>query len=151
MTPTHVRVNPGSDGQAITCDRIFPCDGTGTAINGRIETVAPVASLVRVASGAEMDRRHHQRYGTAMDLSEDEDFGREALNFEKLGQQLHNIDSDESRLITRRRLGRRSPSCLILEIDVRMKQASVSSRDHGGGNLADHYQNRQAARATQPR
>ena len=64
--------------------------GTGSAIKGRIEMVAPLASLVRVASGfrlqprrkstgglaaiyrTELDRRDHQRFGTAMDLSGDE-------------------------------------------------------------------------------
>jgi hypothetical protein len=70
---------------------IFPGDGTGTTINGPIERIASMASLVRMASGfhlqpnrksatgmapicrTQMDRRHHQRFGTAMDLSEGEE------------------------------------------------------------------------------
>src|SRR6516225_9948633 len=62
------------------------------------ETVAPLASLVRVASDfhhrpsrtsaaslapkrrKEMDGRHHQRFGTTMDLSESEGSRRAALD-----------------------------------------------------------------------
>jgi hypothetical protein len=36
---------------AIASEWIFACNGTGTAIKRRIETVASLASLVRVASG----------------------------------------------------------------------------------------------------
>jgi len=98
QTPRRIQpVAPELDVTAITCDRIFPCDGTGTAINRRVKTVPSVASLVRVASGfhlqpsgkstsgmaarrrTEMDRRNHQRFGTAMDLSEDESSRREGL------------------------------------------------------------------------
>src|SRR5262249_18486875 len=84
----HVRVT------AVTCDgnflgRASSYYGSRTTINERIQPV--LASLVRVASSfrllqpirnstigvarmfrTEMDRRHHQRFGAEMDLSEDE-------------------------------------------------------------------------------
>ena len=106
------------DVTAVTCDRISSgalpaCNGTRTTINGRIDTVA-LASLVRVASGfhlrpsrpsttgmaptcrTEMDRRHHQRFGTTLGLSGDSDL---TSGLAEYLPQLGKIRRDPPRLI----------------------------------------------------